>query len=58
VRPDLQEKGLRHGQAVELLPNKCKALSSNPHTTKKKKKRKDFTNPVSKNEGPIFANKS
>jgi hypothetical protein len=44
-------------QAVELLPNKCKALSSNPHTTKKKRE-KILPIPVSKNQGPIFANKS
>jgi hypothetical protein len=34
----MPKKGWRHGQAIEHLPSKCKALSSNPSTAKKKKK--------------------
>jgi hypothetical protein len=30
-------------QAVECLPSKCKVLSSNPNTTKKKKKKFKYT---------------
>jgi hypothetical protein len=44
-------------QAVEFLLNKCKAMSSNPHTIRKRKE-KILPIPVGKNLGPIFANKS
>jgi hypothetical protein len=32
----------RVAQVIECLPSKCKALSSNPCTNKKRKKRKNF----------------
>jgi hypothetical protein len=34
----MQKKAGGHGLMVECLPYKCKALSSNPSTTKKEKR--------------------